>query len=78
MESFLAATRLAKRARNRSKYVPVICANLLESAIPVVKEEMRPSDIIQLEETPVSKVYTLPEGYRELSADEIAGLEKYT
>ena len=70
MESFLAATRLAKRARNRSKYVPVICANLLE--------EMRPSDIIQLEETPVSKVYTLPEGYRELSADEIAGWEKYT
>lgn len=51
---------------------------LLEGVIPVVKEDLRPSDIIQLEETPISKVYTLPEGYREMSAEEIARWEKYT
>ena len=78
MESFLAATRLAKRARNGSKLVTVVYVTILEGSIPVVKEEMRPSDMIQLEETSGSKVYTLPEGYRELSADEIARWEKYT
>lgn len=51
---------------------------LLEGVIPVVKEDLRPSDIIRLEETPISKVYTLPEGYREMSAEEIARWEKYT